>query len=357
MECHNHTPFPHLVFESRTPEDRPFGVAVVRATFRIAQGEPLRPTPVQDPVQVEDVPRRAGAPSSLAMEADLAPFKPRTDVHVDAVARAPGGRPCAEWPVRVQVGALVKDLLVRGPHVWQHRWMGGWRTIAPVNCLSVPLTYERAFGGSPSAGDRTVREPRNPVGTGLITEHTPKDADVLAPQVVALDEPEHVAGRRYAPQGVGPLSPGWQPRLAKAGTFDARWREERWPRLPADFDPAFYNSAHPDLIYPGYVRGDEQVHLVNLSEGAPVIAFSLPRYALAGLGRCASGLCCRIPLALDTLHVDVTSANREEHRVHLTWRGVFPLEPAVRVLELRMDHPSRRRPRAAAASPLGASHG
>ena len=357
MKCDNHTPFPHLVFESRTKDDKAFAVAVVRGTFRIAQGEPLRPTPAQDAVQVEDVHRREGAPSSLAMEADLAPFKPRTDIHLDAVAHAPEGRPCAEWPVRVLVGDLLKDLLVRGPHVWQHHLLGGWKRIAPVKCLSVPLTYERAFGGSLVLQGKAVREPRNPVGTGLITDLTPRDADVPAPQVLALCEPEHVAGRRYVPQGTGPLSPGWQPRLAKAGTFDARWREERWPRLPADFDAAFYNSAHPDLIYPGYVRGDEQVHLVNMCKGAPVIAFSLPRYAMVGVGRCASGLWCRAPLALDTIHVDVRSEAREEHRVHLTWRGVFPLEPAVLGLELRMDHPGRRRASAPVANPLGASHG
>src|SRR6185503_21300320 len=93
----NYTPWPQIAFESRTPDDEAFGVLVVRGTFRIVPGEALRPVPHQPPVALADIYRGEPGRSSLRAESDLAPFKPRSDIHVDAVARAPHGTPSARW--------------------------------------------------------------------------------------------------------------------------------------------------------------------------------------------------------------------------------------------------------------------
>jgi hypothetical protein len=55
------------------------------------------------------------------------------------------------------------------------------------------------------------------------------------------------------------------------------------------------------------------------------------------------GVALPVYLRLDTLHIDVTGSHLEEHRVALTWRGVFPMLPEFLGLELRMDHPGRHR--------------
>jgi hypothetical protein len=208
--------------------------------------------------------------------------------------------------------------------------------------LEVPLTYELAFGGTYLVDGEPKFFRRNRVGTGWIhSRFTPRDRDLAAPQVVGLDEPEHKPGGHYEPQGTGPLPPYCEQRLIKAGTFDAHWEEKRWPLLPLDFDYGFYNSAHPGLVYPEWVRGDEHVHLVNLSSVRPVIAFQLPSYRVFGLARCFSGRLRPFPAQLDTIHIDVKARATEEHRVHLTWRGVVGLDDPIRVLETRMDHPAR----------------
>src|SRR5690348_3791665 len=109
MDVVNHSPFPHLVFESRSPNDEPFAIVVVRGTFALRDGAPLRPVPGQDPVRLGDSYRGSPTSTSLRFENDLAPFKPRSDIVLDAIARVPGERPLPEWTVRVRVGKLTKD--------------------------------------------------------------------------------------------------------------------------------------------------------------------------------------------------------------------------------------------------------
>ena len=40
------------------------------------------------------------------------------------------------------------------------------------------------------------------------------------------------------------------PRVTFVGTYDERWRSERCPLLPSDFDERYHSGAHPDLIAP-----------------------------------------------------------------------------------------------------------
>jgi hypothetical protein len=341
MEIVNHGPFPHLVFESRSPDDAPFAVVVVRGTFVMSDGAALRPIPEQDPVRLVDVHRGVPGRSSLRAENDLAPFKPRTDIVLDAVARAPAALPLAEWPVRVRVGALVKDLIVCGPYVWQHTRLDGWRASAPVPVAEVPITYELAYGGPD--------DPRNPVGIGAIDENTPRDAQIAGAQIAAPGIVRSLDARQL-PEGLGPIAPSWMPRRARAGTFDDAWRRERWPCLPADFDYTFYNAAHPSLVTPAFLRGDEPIELVNLTRAS--IRTRLPGYRMFGLGW-GRGKIVPIDLPLDTVAIDVSSPDASEHRVHLTWRGCVPLAHALGLFEIRMTQSPRR----ASSRPPEMSHG
>ena len=47
------------------------------------------------------------------------------------------------------------------------------------------------------------------------------------------------------------------PRSKLAGTYDQRWKAERYPLLPADFSPGFYNTAPADQVVDGYIPGEE----------------------------------------------------------------------------------------------------
>lgn len=342
MEIINHTPFAPLFFQSRNPAGVEFGVLVIRGTFSILPGNALRPYPEQHPIVDADVYFGEAAKSSVKMESDLAPFKPKADIHLNAVARAPRGEPAPQWLVRVRIGKLKKYLRVTGPRYWQHHTLGGWKLSKPEASMEVPIRYELALGGVYEKKDARVAYEYNPVGVGLLDPKYTKHKDpISAPQVEDPRDPIIDAGHHYNPQGFAPIARAWLPRRRLAGTFDERWQKARWPNLPEDFDYAHYNSAHSDLIYSGYLRGDEQIAVLGLHHDQE-LTFQLPGYRMAALLRCEDGSMGAAQLALDTLYLDFSSAEQKEQRAHLTWRGVFPIDPPIRVLEARMQQPNHR---------------
>ncbi|MCA9624068.1 MAG: DUF2169 domain-containing protein [Myxococcales bacterium] len=342
MKLVNYTPWPHLLFERRDTFDRPLGVLALQGTFAIDESAPLRALREQAPVQVGDVHRGDPATSSLKRAGATATFKPKSEIHVDAVAHAPTGKPRTSWPIRIRVGKLQQDLVVRGPHQWRHAPVLGWRKGAIEPCTEVPLHDELAFGGSHRIDGKLVEERRNPVGTGFLPRGIDTRDPIAAPQIVAVDEPLHLPGSRVAPRGCGPIPSYFAPRCDRIGTIDARWLAEKWPCVPEDFDYAHYQAAHPDLVYPGYLEGDEPIELVHLLPGGGSVLSALPDWRVWTLLRLGDGRMLRWPTQLDTVHFDLASPDPSEHRAYLTWRAVFPLSASLRRVESRMTRSDQR---------------
>jgi hypothetical protein len=76
------------------------------------------------------------------------------------------------------------------------------------------------------------------------------------------------------------VSPAWRPRASFAGTYDDTWQKNRAPYLPDDFDKRFFNMAHPDLIYPGFLLGGEPVHISGMHPKGD-LQFNIPQVRLA----------------------------------------------------------------------------
>ncbi|EYF01094.1 DUF2169 family type VI secretion system accessory protein [Chondromyces apiculatus] len=334
MIVRNYTRFWPFMFSGEDPEGRAFGVFVLRGAFTIHPGGVAALTPEQPQVAGADVFHGDRHTSSLRMEGDLAPFKPKTDIHVNATAHAPGGWPTPAWLVRARVGKVEKALRVTGPRRWV-REGDAYRLTEPEPCAEVPIRYEHAFGGTfqDAWGERATFA-QNPLGRGYVPEgKTPTDVTVEAPRIESPEAPVTELGQVLAPEGLGPIPRAWMPRRACAGTYDQAWREERWPRAPLDFDYRFYNSAHPDLVYPGYLRGNEVVVLENLHPDGQ-LAFTLPGYELGLIALLETGSRAVVPMLLDTLMIDVP-----EGRLYLTWRGVFSKRRPIRALEACMAAP------------------
>ena len=362
MEVRNHTPLRPLLFESRDLSDRPFYALVARGTFAVVPDGPLRLHPDQAPPVEADQYRGDPGASSVRVESDLAPPKPHADLTLDAVARAPGGREAREWTAGVRIGREVvpeagrRSLLasrsgaapeiqwvrshlarVTGPRAWA-RGVLGWRPSTPAPCLSVPLDYEHAFGGTYAVPGGVVAFEQNPVGVGFF-DPARTDADALPmPQVEDPARPVTVPGEPYAPVGFGPVGRAWAPRRALAGTYSAEWLRERAPRPPADFDPAFHNGAPAALQTPGPFEGDEVLSLVGVDPGGAVTV-RLPDLRVWALVRRRSGDMAPVPCQLDTVHLDLTSPDAEAWRASLVWRAAVPLDDPVRVVEVRMMQP------------------
>lgn len=316
----NTTPFVFEALHLLDEECRPLLVPVLKATFDIDPQGRCRPAAEQVPLHMagecfgEDP-----ATSSYRYEPEIAFHKPATDVVFigHAYAPAPGTR---EMLVEVRAGSLTKQILVCGDRVWFEA--AGVPTMStPVPFERMPLVYERAFGGwdrSDPDPERHAVEARNPVGTGF--RRRGFEEGVRLPNLEDPRQRIRGPGDTPPPAGLGFTSPHWQPRARLAGTYDARWQEERSPLLPEDFDRRHLSAASAGLVAPGYLRGDEPVMATGMTpEGR--LALSLP-----GLPPPDVAVTLRdaeptpLPMALDTVIIEP-----DERRLTLLWRGHLAL--------------------------------
>lgn len=238
---------------------------------------------------------------------------------------------------------LDKTLRISGPSQFKRRFLRGYRRTRIEPVTQVALRYELAWGGACRVDDpsRPDSPPllnevclSNPVGCGWLHKRwfkalrkarlarpkvlpapqidTPHDGRLSKPMVKKHPKGELDAktmariARAYgrSPAGFGPLGKAWAPRLALAGTYDERWLDERHPRLPEDFDFAYWNGAPADqqIDFPDLT---EHYRLVtdNLIPGGGPMAVDLPPHravVLADLG----GLNLPFPMLIDTLILD-----------------------------------------------------
>lgn len=276
MEILNDTPFEVEAVPLKGPEGKMVLTIVVKGTFDIRPGEPPEVASEQIPVAYGDEFYDEIATGSVKFESDIAPFKPRADIVLIGKAYAPGQRAVRALDVILRVGELKKTIRVIG----DRHWICSSRLLPAHPSKSQPfksmdLVYERAFGGIDEEGGGCCNE--NQVGCGFFAKKSKKTLDGAS--LPNLEDPANLIKSwkdHPKPVGFGFRSKVWMPRTAFLGTYDDKWREERCPDLPEDFRLDFYNAAHPDLQVQGYLKGDEEVELVNLTPYGTV-RFCLPR--------------------------------------------------------------------------------
>lgn len=333
MSVDNRTPFPALAFRQYNLAGDLLGVVVARGTFKLVNGGPLMPDDKQRPLVMSDT--YDGDPHQTSQMActDLAPFKPGTDVTFVGASFAPGGQAASSWTCGLKVGHLESQLRVHGPRFWQARTRKSWRGILdrdkedrlegwdltegePVS--HVPIDWRLAFGGRIEGGE--VFE-RNPIGIGLVDEMRFRErAEWPAPQIEKESQPIRDARERPAPAGFGPMSPFWEDRVSRAGTYDDLWLKERHPLLPTDFDFSFWQAAPPELVSETYLDGNEEFELDRLLPGREKLRGRLPGLRLKMEIDQGTGP-VRHPMVLDGVHFDMRPG---VGRVFLTWRIAFP---------------------------------
>ncbi|KVD71666.1 hypothetical protein WS62_10040 [Burkholderia sp. ABCPW 14] len=331
--------------------------------------------------------------SSVKRESDLAPFKPKCDVLVRATAHAPHGVPAASWPVRVRVfddGNMVVDkgLRVTGARSFTKGWRG-WKLGDPEPAVAVPVRWEQAYGGASrvmlAAGETGASAElelnevcfTNPLGRGWVEKRfldrathksvvaspcasstlipRSKISEIPAPQIEAWDIPtasldvvEHSTpaldstqmkdvATSYAatPAGLGVVGRAWTPRLQLAGTYDDTWHKTRWPYHPVDHDFHYWNGAPADqqIAWPAPGPAFELANLAAPEHTRTgFLRAHLPGHRALVALRFKDGEIVPVEMKLDTILIDT-----EEMRVSVTWRTVFPLQPAVRVCEARFE--------------------
>jgi hypothetical protein len=332
VNVENATPFAteRMVVLDKTGAERL--VLVVKATFTISDKGDLAVAEEQPPVVLVDEFRGDPAASSIANEAELAPPKPATDLILLGSARAAKGR-TSTVDVTFRVGANAKTVRVFGDRIWAST-MGMIQMTAPLPFESIPLVWERAFGGrdvTPDDPGRHEQEPRNPVGVGFRARGSKlKIADTTLPNIEDPASPIRNAEQRVTPQGFGYIGRSWSPRLQYAGTYDDTWLSERLPLLPVDFDERFFNAAPPGLVAQGHLRGGEPV-LVEGCTPSGRISFDVPRVGLDAEAQFRFGR-EPIEMKLDTVVVDTDAMqSRLVFKGDLVIHGKLPQLRLIRV--------------------------
>lgn len=266
MRIYKDTPFELSMMPWELEPPRTTLVLVVKATFAFGEDGPCTIADEQVPV-LGEIPWDDGDPPSLRTESDYAVLKPRGEWYLVGTAHAPGGKPATVVPVRVRVGSAQKQLVVWGDRTWQ-RGMLGPKPSAPAPFTSMPLRWERSFGG-PSIADNPVGRGTGPIEVDKATIDPLPNIEDPARPVVSRDD-------RPPPAGMFPILNTWNSRIRRTGTYDEHWKRSRWPFFPKDFDFSFFNCAPMDQWIEGYFRGDEELELSGLHPTKARIRTRLP---------------------------------------------------------------------------------
>lgn len=270
----NKTPYQAERTWVRDKEGAHYWIVVVKATYDIAEDGRLSLS--DEPVEPLLAPEYNGVDgeSSLRYEADLVGMKPATDVYFNGIAFTHQGKPKTKIKVSFQIDRLRKELLVYGNRTWQRSVIGGVTLSSPAPFLTMPITYERAFGGfdqkDPNPKKHRV-DFRNPVGSGFANSNS----HVVGKPAPNIEDLKQKQGKGW-PAGFGAIASYWSPRKEFGGTYDEEWAAKRKPLLPADYDPKCLLCAPLDQQVPGYLKGGNQVELNNLTPGGR-LRFRLPR--------------------------------------------------------------------------------
>jgi hypothetical protein len=282
---------------------------VVKATFDLVPR--LAVAEKQVPVVMADEYWGDPAQSSVKYGAELHLGKPGTDVVLVGQAWAPQKRAVAEGGVMLRVADRKKTIVVVGDRVWR-----GSSPSTPTPFVSIPLVYERAYGGSQLVGDRLYCEERNPVGVGFVGKRSKSDlAGQPVPNLEDLNKRISSLGDVVPPACLGFIAPSWQSRRQYAGTYDETWQKKRAPYLPKDFDLRYFHAAAQEFVFPQPLVGGESVTVAGAAPEGPM-AFELPKcrldlqITLAGKKQTPS------PPSLETVLIEP-----DDNRVCLSWRS------------------------------------
>lgn len=287
---------------------------VVKATFHLRHGG-TAVLVAPDPLEHEDDHVDDDLERSLRAASDLAPYLPMGGVVLTGHAVAPGGRPVSTLAARL---ALLADtaLVDKTIHVSGDLRPGATE---PAPFTSMPLVYERAYGG-PGVAD-------NPIGVGGAGSASAS----RRPNLTHPDDPTR-------PACFGPIPRTWPRRRALfEGLADAAPGGAL--ELSRDLDFRAFHPAPADQWTP-LLRGDEWLVLEHLSPQHARLETRLPSVrALARFaGPSTAGAFVPVPLVADTLLVDA-----DRGRASLLFRGHVELDPESArgecVFHTTLEHP------------------
>lgn len=335
----NYSAFPAQLFDSLDQHDHGFSVVVARVSYDLdVENGKLTLSDDQGELVEQDEYYDEPGKSSVRLESDLAPYKPRLDVVINGTAWAPQDKAVRQFTAGVRIGDFTRLLNVYGPREWR-KMVASWQLTEAKAIASLDLRYEYAQGGFyRSEEGEEFASAANHVGMGWLSSKAQKQLKlqrVPAPQFELLPQPIKHIDDENLPAGFGFYGRGWKPRLNFAGTYDDAWKRHRHPFLPEDFRFDYWCGAHPWMQFPlPKPLSHVPVTLKNLishqEKAGQEISFSVPVETLFTFITTQQGAGIAYDLQLDTLVIDLPS-----RKVHCSYRAVFSEQLDAAMTELR----------------------
>ncbi|HFU74356.1 MAG TPA: DUF2169 domain-containing protein [Helicobacteraceae bacterium] len=284
--------------------------------------------------------------SSVKFESDFIPWKIATDVVFNATAYAPNEQTAQQIIASVMIGKHRKDLLITGHRIAHYQPNKPPLFSEPEPFLTIPLTYENAYGGVDVYSDpeTSCAYIRNPIGKGFAIKNTATSINQLAlPNIECIDDqltPERLVTEHFMhwenqplPDGFAWFAKNWQPRSQYAGIMPADRPTEQELRaayskfipeeqqllyqqttLP-DMDFRFFNGASSNLALP-YLQGDETIKTRHITPYGDYM-FQLPNDKPQIILDIGNGI--QQPESI--LHT--VMVHLDDYEVDLTWRAAI----------------------------------
>jgi len=345
MDIRNDTPFEDGLSIGLGPNRHPCISVIIKGTFvlpRILDG-PVEVATDQIPFVTADEYYNGDVTGNVRLETDNAVFKPRADIVLVGKAYTPGGQPAKTVDVLLRVGETCKIIRVFGDRQWlfPSRMVMVPVISAPEPFIEMPLLYERAYGGFDHKASKWCD--KNLSGLGFIGRKS-RDS-VHEQQLPNLEDSANLIKSwddTPDPVGFGFYDRNWQPRAGYAGTPEGLTQADETFGLASDFQHDFYNSAHPDLQVTGYLHGNENVELINVTTDKqrrfnlpgirPEITVDAGRQSGAEEEEVTEPTSQEQPL---DVHLDTLVFLPDEDIFFQVWRGLFPLNTLDDVKNIR----------------------
>jgi hypothetical protein len=235
------------------------------------------------------------------LDHDITPPKPAFDVIVAGYITAPANYQSLQIQAGLRIGQHTAGMRAYVPRYWQRILLHHTaKHLTPI-VHRVPITYavadwSQGFSTSPPEG------------------HV-----AWLPWIEDLQQPSKHGKHSKKPAGLGFWPENAAQRQSFAGTYDDQWQRETSPNLPADFDPRFYNCAHPDAQLPQAPSGGTAIRLAHLSHN-PLIDCRFPTLTLSAKATSAAGKVNQpVQLQADTLTIEP-----DQDRLSVVWRALLP---------------------------------
>lgn len=324
MKLSSDLPITHMGFAHWHTDDTEVGIIIAKACFTLSSDGTTQPQTPPPDLEMADKYEADPSNSALLFEQDIAPQKRKTDLVIRGSARSFEAEPLPGWTVAVEIAdVLHHGFVVRGPSVWEKQ-RSRWHLSEPDPVPTVPMSYAVAYGGSFGEDGKKEFFDQNPAGIGFISQTAASHLQQLPAPQIGL-QAEFMTGDPFATmsvQGTMPMAKTWLPRRALAGTFDDTWKRTRHPRMPKDYDLAFWNISHPRLQIKSHLEGDETISLTGLSHLRHTFALQLPGEKLVVRSKSNSDA-PDIAMTLDTVDVDVEKVDDGSVSITLLWRAML----------------------------------